>query len=103
MDVVDADVVEVAEGRPPVAWAAASSADMDDIGSPAAPPPFRLLPWTGMSRPAARAASINPALLVVEDDFVVRAIGVLRSSMSEELEHIRSSKEPDLALSSTMR
>ena len=43
-------------GRPPVAWAAASRAEMEDIGSEEA---------GGMSRPAARAASIREEELVI--------------------------------------
>ena len=44
-------------GRPPVAWAAASRAEMEDIGSE---------PDGAMSRPAARAASIREEELVME-------------------------------------
>ena len=43
-------------GRPPVAWAAASRAEMEDIGSEED---------GGMSRPAARAASIREEELVI--------------------------------------
>ena len=44
-------------GRPPVAWAAARRAEMEDIGSE---------PDGAMSRPAARAASIREEELVMD-------------------------------------
>ena len=47
------DAVEVVGGIPPVAWAAANSADIEDIGSELE---------LGISRPAARAASRSAEL-----------------------------------------